>query len=155
MPDVSRTFLDESRRFLTHEYMPLIERSVGRLSAEQLWSRSNEASNSVGNLLLHLTGSTRYWASHVIGKEPTARVRQEEFDRRERIPSKELLEGLRAAVGEADRRLKELGGEQLLETRAARDEEFTVLWCVYHMVEHFAMHTGQIASMAKALAGEI
>ncbi|TMQ63203.1 MAG: DinB family protein [Candidatus Eisenbacteria bacterium] len=32
--------------------------------------------------------------------------------------------------------------------------QLTVLWCVYHIIEHFAMHTGQILSMTKALVGE-
>jgi uncharacterized damage-inducible protein DinB len=42
-----------------------------------------------------------------------------------------------------------------LERRQARDEEVTVLLAIYHAVEHFSMHTGQILSMAKALAGEL
>jgi len=60
-------------------------------------------------------------------------------------------------VGGVDRRLARLSGEMLLETRTTRHERPTVAWCVLHIVEHFAMHTGQILSMAKALtapAGE-
>ena len=30
----------------------------------------------------------------------------------------------------------------------------TVLWCIYHVVEHFSMHTGQILSMTKALVSD-
>lgn len=154
MPGISQQFLSDSRAFLTEDYLPTIERCVARLSNEQIWSRSNEASNSIGNLILHLTGSTRYWASDVIGGDPTGRVRQREFDQRDLLSSDELLTGLRAAVAEADRRLAGLSGSQLLETRATKEERPTVLWCVYHIVEHFAMHTGQIASMTKALCGK-
>ena len=155
MSGVSQQFLDESRAFLTRDYLPKIERCVASLSEEQIWSRNNDASNSIGNLLLHLTGSSRYWAIEVIAGKPIGRVRQKEFDRREPIPSEQLLVDLRAAVNEVDHLLAELPGEALLEVRSAREEQLTVLWCVYHIVEHFSMHTGQILSMAKTLVGDL
>ena len=155
MPDIAERFLTDSRRFLTQDYLPAIERCVAELTDEQIWARVNEASNSVGNLMLHLAGSSRHWAVEVIGGVPTGRIRQQEFDRRGRVSGKELLAELRAAVGEVDRRLAALPAEKLLETRATHGEEPTVLWCVYHIVEHFAMHTGQILSMTKALVGEV
>ena len=34
---------------------------------EQIWARANDASNSIGNLILHLAGSSRHWAVEVIG----------------------------------------------------------------------------------------
>jgi len=153
MTDVAQTFLSDSRRFLTEFYFPGIEQCVGRLTDQQIWSRPNEASNSIGNLLLHLAGSTRYWATEVIGGTPIGRVRQKEFDQREIVPARELMATLRAAVDEADQRLGSLSGPQLLETRKTKQEEFTVMWCVYHIVEHLSYHTGQIQSMTKALSG--
>lgn len=155
VPDLSKQFLSDSRAFLTRDYLPKIEQCVAQLTETQIWHRANDASNSVGNLVLHLAGSSRYWASEVIDREPTGRVRQREFDRREPLSSNDLLAELRAAVDEVDRRLGKLSGETLLETRTAREETITVLWCVYHLVEHFAMHTGQILSMTKALVGEL
>ena len=155
LPDVSRQFLSDSRAFLTQDYLPKIERSVSQLTPEQIWFRANDASNSIGNLLLHLSGSSRYWAIEVIGRQAIGRIRQQEFDRREPLSPERLLTDLRAAVAEVDRRLAELSAETLLEKRTSHDEEVTVLWCVYHIVEHFSMHTGQILSMAKALVGEL
>lgn len=155
LPDVSLPFLSDSRAFLTHDYLPKIERCVSQLTPEQIWFRANDASNSIGNLLLHLAGSSRYWAIEVIGGQPMGRVRQQEFDRREPLAADRLLADLRAAVADVDRRLAALSAETLLEKRMSSDEEMTVLWCVYHIVEHFSMHTGQILSMAKALVGEL
>ena len=155
MASFPRQFLDDSRAFLTNDYMPKIERCVQQLSPEQIWSRSNGASNSIGNLMLHLAGSSRYWAIEVIGGTPVGRVRQREFDQREPIPTEQLLSGLRSAVAEVDQKLASLPDESLLEIRTVRDERATVLWCVYHIVEHFSMHTGQILSMAKSLVGEL
>ena len=53
MSDVSRTFLTDSRAFLTQDYMPKIERCIARLNEEQVWFRDDGASNSIGHLLLH------------------------------------------------------------------------------------------------------
>jgi len=155
LPDVSRQFLSDSRAFLTKDYLPKIERCVAQLTPEQIWFRANDASNSIGHLLLHLAGSSRYWAIEVIGGQPIGRMRQQEFDRREPLSPDRLLADLRAAVADVDRRLAELSAETLLEKRMSSDEEMTVLWCVYHIVEHFSMHTGQILNMAKALVGEL
>ncbi len=155
MPDPAHLFLSDSRAFLMQDYLPTIEGCVAQLTEEQVWFRVNDASNSIGNLLMHLAGSSRYWAVEVIGGKPIGRVRQREFDQRDPISSEQLLAELRASVEEVDRRLAELSAETLRETRKSHDEEHTVLWCVYHIVEHFSMHTGQILSMAKALVGEL
>ena len=155
MRDLSQQFLSDSRAFLSQDYLPKIERCMVQLTEAQIWSRGNNASNSIGNLLLHLAGSSRYWAVEVIGGKPIGRVRQAEFDRREPVSPEKLMSDLRAALSEVDRQLAGLTGEALLEVRATRDEKLTVLWCIYHLVEHFAMHTGQILSMTKALVGEL
>src|SRR6266436_6067252 len=105
MPDLSQQFISDSRAFLTQDYMPKIERCLAQLTEEQVWSRGNDPSNSIGNLLLHLTGSSRYWAVEVIGRKPIGRVRQAEFDRREPVPPERLMVDLRAAVSEVDREL--------------------------------------------------
>jgi len=155
MRDLSQQFLSDSRAFLSQDYLPKIERCMVQLTEAQIWSRGNNASNSIGNLLLHLAGSSRYWAVEVIGGKPTGRVRQQEFDQREPISADRLLADLRAAVNEVDHQLAGLSGEALLESRASHKEQLTVLWCIYHIVEHFAMHTGQILSMTKTLVGEL
>ena len=62
---------------------------------------------------------------------------------------------LRAVVEEVDQLLSQMSATVLLDERTARNERCTVLWCVYHIVEHFSMHTGQILSMTKALVGDL
>ena len=155
MRDASRAFLDDSRAFLTQDYMPKIERCMSRLTEEQVWFRSDGASNSIGHLLLHLAGSTRYWAIEVIGGSSIGRVRQREFEPPAAVPPDRLMSDLRAVVEEVDRLLAELPIAVLLDERTVREQRATVLWCVYHIVEHFSMHTGQIISMTKALVGDL
>ena len=60
--DVAALFLRFSRGKLLDEYWPRLRRAVESLTPEQVWWRPNEASNSIGNLLLHLNGNVRQWA---------------------------------------------------------------------------------------------
>lgn len=82
-----------------------------------VWWRANEGSNSIGNLLLHLEGSTRAWIIGVAGGFYIARDRQQEFDEREQIPRAALVSRLRQTLTEADRVLARLDAEVLLERR--------------------------------------
>jgi uncharacterized damage-inducible protein DinB len=153
MTDIAKHFIAKSRGFLSSDYLPKIERCLEVLSDEDVWWRANEGSNSIGNLLLHLDGSTRAWIIGVAGGFKSPRDRQQEFDEREQIPRAALMSRLRQTLTEADGVLARLDAEVLLERRQARDEEVTVLLAVYHAVEHFSMHTGQIIMLAKMRSG--
>ena len=59
--ELAKLFLEFSRKKLFGQYWPRLRESVAPLTAEQAWWRPNEASNSIGNLLLHLNGNVRQW----------------------------------------------------------------------------------------------
>jgi len=147
-------FLTESRRFLLEEFLPKIEAVVERLDDEQIWWRGREESNSIGNLILHLAGNLRQWIVCGIGGRDE-RVRQQEFEEREKKPREELLAKLRGVVEESARVLDDLDAERLLEKRIIQGRDVTVLAAVYHVVEHFAMHAGQIIFVAKIFSGDL
>jgi len=153
MDNIGTLFLAKSRRYLTESYLPKLERALDAVSDEDVWWRPNEASNSIGNLLLHLTGSTRFWIVSVAGGAESDRVRQEEFDATGGRSRGELVDGLRDAVLAADAVLARLTADDLLEAGRTDDDPTTVLGAVYHAVEHFAMHTGQILQLVKLRSG--
>jgi uncharacterized damage-inducible protein DinB len=153
MTDVTQEFLAKSSNFLVSDYLPKIERCLEHLSDEDIWSRPNDASNSIGNLLLHLRGNVTQWIIGGVGERPYERHRQQEFDERTQIPAKELLATLRAAVEEADEVIRGLDANALLSRREIQDYDVTVLEAIYHVVEHFGMHTGQIILLTKARTG--
>ena len=155
MADIGKLFIAESRKFLSSDYLPKIERCLEVLSNEDVWWRASDGSNSIGNLLLHLEGSTRTWIMSVAGGSHTERDRQQEFDQREQIPGAELMARLRRTLAEADEVLASLDAGALPERRQTPWEEVTVLWAVYHAVEHFAMHAGQIIMLAKMRAKDL
>ncbi len=145
----AQAFIDQSRRYLADEYFPKIEACLARLSNEQIWWRPNESSNSIGNLVLHLAGNIRQWIVSGVGGAPDSRARQAEFDERAMHSGKELAAKLRETLEEVDEILAGLKPDQLLEARIIQREPVTVLGAVYHVVEHFGMHTGQITFIAK------
>jgi uncharacterized damage-inducible protein DinB len=152
--ETARAFLEEARRFLRDDYQPKIERCLERLTDEQVWWRAGERSNSIGNLLLHLEGNLRQWIISGIGGAEDLRVRDREFDERRGVPRKDLLDRLRATLAEADGVLARIDASTLLERRRIQNLDVTALSAIFHVVEHFSMHTGQIILLTKLLADE-
>ena len=144
-------FISCAREFLVDEYLPKIERCLERLTDEQIWWRPNEQSNSIGNLVLHLSGNARQWIVSGVGGAPDARERDAEFAQRETIARAELVALLRTTLADVDETLKNLTPETLLERRAIQGSDVDVLEAIFHVTEHFSMHTGQIIMLTKML----
>jgi len=119
-----------------------------------VWWRPNEASNSVGNLLLHLNGNVRQWLVTSFNRGEDARNRPAEFAERQTIPPATLLATLDATMQEASAVLSRLTERDLLTTFHIQGYTVTGLYVVSHVVEHFAMHYGQILYITKLLRGE-
>lgn len=155
MTETAQTFLTESRRYLRDEYPTSIGRALLSLTDEQIWWRPNEASNSIGNLMLHLAGSTRQWIVAGIGRQSNERNRQQEFDERRAIPKHELLARLTTVLAEADAVLANLQEGELSEARQIQGSDTTAMKVIFHIVEHFSTHTGQILWIAKSQLGRL
>ena len=149
--EVGRTFLERAADFLVNEYVPKIERCLQQLTDEQIWWRPNKESNSIGNLILHLCGNSRQWIIAGLGNNPDDRVRDQEFAQRAVIARDELLSHLRNTVAEVHTVLKGLDPHVLLEHRTIQGKNVDVLEAVFHVTEHFSMHTGQIILLTKQL----
>jgi uncharacterized damage-inducible protein DinB len=150
----SDLFLALSSRFLRDEFLPRIRVAVERLDDQQMWWRPNDASNSIGNLILHLCGNVMQWIVGGVGGQAVTRDRQREFDERSLIPRTELLARLAAVVDSACAVLDGLDPAVLHERRTIQGMEVTVMYAIYHVVEHFSMHTGQILMLTKMITAE-
>ena len=91
MMDVSQAFLQQSVSLLASDFLPKVERCLEHLTDEDVWWRPNDASNSIGNLMLHLSGNVTQWILGGVGGQARERHRQQEFDERTHIPAKDLL----------------------------------------------------------------
>jgi uncharacterized damage-inducible protein DinB len=152
MNEIGQTFIASSRAYFAEDYLPKIERCLDLLTDEQIWWRANPQSNSIGNLLLHLSGNVRQWIVCSLGGAPDERDRDSEFSERSIIPRDELLAPLKQTLSEADATLAKFDPDKLLERRVIQGLDVTALEAIFHVVEHFSMHTGQIIMMAKMFA---
>jgi uncharacterized damage-inducible protein DinB len=147
-------FVRESCRQLGQAYLPRIRRAVETLPEADLWWRPHGRATSVGNLLLHLAGNVRQWIVAGLGGAPDARRRSEEFAAREGGTRADLLRSLESVVADAITVIRGLDEAALVATRRIQGFETTGLAAVYHVVEHFSWHTGQVVWIAKMRAGE-
>jgi uncharacterized damage-inducible protein DinB len=142
-------FVERSRYYLAYEYPTKIRLALESLDETQIWKRENADSNSIGNLMLHLAGNVRQWIVGGIGGEPCDRNREAEFAAAGGVMKSELLSKLSASVIDADRVLARLTEDDLNRQVTIQGRDTTVFAAVYHVVEHFSMHTGQIIMLAK------
>jgi uncharacterized damage-inducible protein DinB len=150
MPE--HTFVERSRHYLGYEYPTKIRLAVESLSDEVIWRRSHDESNSIGNLLLHLAGNIREWIVGGVGGGSVERQRAAEFAARSGPGARELLGRLETTIRDADAVLARIDDADLSRALLIQGRHTTVLAAIYHVVEHFAMHTGQILMLAKAYA---
>jgi hypothetical protein len=154
MNDVAALFLDFSRTKLLDQYWPRLRGCVESLTPEQVWWRPNEASNSIGNLILHLNGNVQQWLVRSFDQLDDTRNRPAEFAERENISPAALVEELAATIQQASEVLSRLTEADLRATFHIQGYTVTGLHAVYQVVEHFGMHYGQVVYITKQLRGE-
>jgi hypothetical protein len=125
-----------------------VRQVVDGLTDEQLWKRPLESSNSVGHLVLHLTGNLNYFVGAQLGSTGFVRDREREFTEID-LPSRiALMDGLSEAVATFRRVVEGLTAQQM----AAQHPEArfgSVVKALIHLVAHFALHRGQMSYIAR------
>ena len=147
--DLTQRFIERSRFYMQTEYRIKIRVAVEALPPDALWWRANEQSNSVGNLLAHLAGNIRQWIVSGVGGAPDARDRASEFSARSGATAAELLAALEQTVDDAVTVILNLSAADLASTRLIQGRDISVFDAIYHVVEHFSLHVGQIILIAK------
>ncbi len=156
----SLLFLRHARFRLLEDYFVKISAAVDRLDDEQVWRRPNESSNSIGNLMLHLSGNIRQWIISGVGGADDTRDRPGEFAARGQMAKNDLINRLKTSLDEVDAVLMRVEDEcaatgsdaPLQRVCKPQAYEVTVFDAIFHVVEHFSYHTGQIIFAAKWLA---
>ena len=154
MPNLDQEFTARAVVHLRDEYLPRIETALRSLTHEDLWWRPHAKSNSAGNLLLHLEGNVRQWILHGLAGEADHRLRNAEFAAREAADAQQLVDTLRVTVLAACAVIEGMEAEDLLQVRRIQGHSCSGLAAIFHVVEHFSWHTGQIVWIAKERGGE-
>ncbi len=151
--DITTLFLEFLRDKLLKQFWPRLRGCVESLTDEQVWWRPNEASNSIGNLMLHLDGNVRQWLVTSFNRQQDGRNRPAEFGQREGISAAALLDQLGRTIEEAAEVLERLTPDDLAARYEIQGYNVSGLDAVYQVAEHFGMHYGQILYIAKMLSG--
>jgi len=128
-----------------------IDECLGRLTPEQVWWRS-EAQNAVGNLVVHLCGNVHERITLALGiGGPTARNRDAEFDPSLNHSPEELRRQLKEVISQATAVLQQMPAARLTEATPKPGYDRLVLENIFTVVEHFAVHAGQIMFATKQM----
>ena len=149
---LQREFLDHSVEKL-RQYTGRIGTCLEMLSEDQVWGRGSENENAPANLVLHLSGNVRQWIISGVGGQPDVRQRDREFSARGGVSKVELMDRLRGTVEEAAAVIGAVTAERMGERLLIQAYDVSVMEAIYHVVEHFSMHTGQIMFATKLLTG--
>ena len=120
-----------------------------------VWRPVAGVPNTGGTLALHLAGNVQHFFGGVLGHDGYKRDREAEFARRD-VPRTELLAGLDAAIGSAERTLKTIGDDvfsgaypEPIAKRTLSASTFLV-----HLAVHLSYHLGQIDYHRRAVTGD-
>jgi len=153
-PTSSSTFLEMARARIVVHLTGQITACIDALSDPMIWWRANNQSNSIGNLVLHCAGSTRYHIGHVVGGYDVVRDRDAEFAERHEIPKADLRARLMFAVNEADEVFRTFDASRLMETADKGQRPGPLMEVITHQLVHYATHTGQITFATKMLKAD-
>jgi uncharacterized damage-inducible protein DinB len=153
MSSPGNAFLRESAHLLRDVYLPRLERAAVELRPADAWWRPHERATSIANLLLHLDGNVRQWILSGLAGADDRRDRAAEFSAREGSPLGPLLERLAGTARAAARVIEEFPENRLTDPIRIQGFDTTGTSAIYHVVEHFSWHTGQIVWIAKERAG--
>lgn len=151
MDELARALLEDARKRLSKGYPDQVRAALDTLTDDQVWWRANGASNSVGNLVLHVCGATRHFLGRGVGGSDYRRDRRREFAETGPLPRTQLRGVLEETVAETERVLGGVDPARLLEVSDRAGDPQTILALVLRTAHHWAVHTGQIVYATKAL----
>jgi len=149
-PEFIKEFIDQSIHYMD-ENTPKIKRCLDELDEEEIWKRPNNASNSVGNLVLHLCGNITQWVISSLGKAEDRRERDKEFSATGGYLKAELWEKFIAVIERAKSIIQHIDADELLRKRLVQGYHYSGIGIIIHITEHYSYHTGQIVFWTKLL----
>src|SRR5947209_8080288 len=104
---------DEFARYFRH-LASRVERAVRSLPREKLWVKPFPYGNSVGHLVLHLTGNLSHYVGAIIAGTGYVRDRPREFTDPAPYPAEEVLRRFHEAIDLVERTTRSLDAEGLM-----------------------------------------
>lgn len=143
--------LDALRIRITRVFPAQIRKSVEPLSDEQFWWRPNESSNSIANIVIHLTGSLNHFLNHRFGNLDFKRDREAEFTTRDRAPKAEVMAAFEEMLANAEKTFDSISPARLAEPSTEPKLNRYVFEDLLNIAVHVANHAGQIVWIVKSM----
>ena len=143
-------FINAAIRYID-ENTTKLKACLDELEEADTWRRPNEHSNSVGNLLLHLSGNIRQWVISALGNSEDSRQREAEFATDGGYTRSALKEKLFSTIDEAKAIIQNITLPEILKKRKVQGYSYSGISIILHVTEHYSYHTGQIIFWTKLL----
>jgi uncharacterized damage-inducible protein DinB len=150
---IDRLFIDYSIQKLG-QASGRIGACLEKLTEEQVWAKGSGNENAIGNLVLHLCGNIRQWLISGVDGAANTRDRDAEFAASGGVTIAELRAILQQTVDQGTAVIRAQTEATLARRIAVQNYDISILEAIYHVVEHFAGHAGQIIFATKMLTGE-
>ena len=112
----------------------------------------DHAMNSIAMLATHAAGAEHFWIGEVMGRLPTTRDRDAEFETMV-MDTAVLQQTLQTVASQTQTIMHALTQADLDGTRRARNRDVPVRWALLHVIDHTALHLGHIQITAQLWQG--
>jgi uncharacterized damage-inducible protein DinB len=152
MPELAPTVTSTLAAYY-EEVRDRVHQWVSAISTEQLWTRPFPYGNSIGHLLLHLTGNLNHYIGARIAGTGYVRNRPIEFSDTSQRAKEDVLADFDRAIDMVASTIRKQGPENLVApysdpTEPHSNTNFSVFM---RMAAHAYHHTGQIIYLVKEL----
>jgi uncharacterized damage-inducible protein DinB len=130
-----------------------IHKWVAPITTEQLWRKPYPYGNSIGHLLLHLTGNLNYYIGAQIAGTGYVRNRPLEFSDASKRPKEQVLADFDAAIAMVASTIRGQSPQDWVApySAALESEAHNRFTAVMRMAAHAYHHAGQIIYLSKEL----
>jgi Protein of unknown function (DUF1572) len=122
---------------------------INQLTDDDINWRPNEESNSIANLVIHISGNIHQRIEAGISGHIDNRDRDGEFDVKKVLSKKEAAERIEESFHILEETIRNLSYDDLLKPQKVRRNSVTVLDVLLQCSTHFSEHLGQILYIGK------
>jgi uncharacterized damage-inducible protein DinB len=142
--------VDDFERYVRH-LAERVERAARAIPRERLWDKPFLFGNSVGHLVLHLTGNLNHYIGALVAETGYVRDRPREFTEVDHPSAEDLLDRFREAVDLFARTLRSLDDDGLLAPVSDQPPITTRFGLFLVCAAHLNNHIGQMSYLVQAL----
>jgi uncharacterized damage-inducible protein DinB len=147
---ILEAFIESSIHWMDESSLK-ISKCLEQIDETDVWRRPNKASNSIGNIMVHLCGNITQYILSALGEQEDKRERDLEFSISGGYTKGKLKDMLEKVILSAKEEISTASEKTLLKEYTVQGFNLTGIGIIMHVVEHYSYHTGQIAYWTKIM----